>query len=75
MLQNQGQNQQCAKGCGLATQPLRCGACSMRHSGRLKLVPHKWADWLHNPFSSGGSSTLQGGDKIKSGPQEGGLAT
>ena len=36
---------------------------------------HKWADWLHNPCRPGGPQRYKGGNKIRSGPQVGRLAT
>ena len=43
--------------------------------GRRAEVPHKWADWLHNPCRLGSLQRFGAGDKVSSGQQVGGLAT
>ena len=38
-------------------------------------VAHKWADWLHHLYRLGGPQRFRAGDRIRTGPQVGGLAT
>ena len=43
--------------------------------GRKSAMAHKWADRLHNPYRVRGPQRFTVGDKIRSGPQLGKLAT
>ena len=60
---------------------LRCHPCcrvgvpnaSVR--GPKSELAHKWADWLCHPCRLGGPQCLTAGDKIRTGPQVGGMAT
>ena len=45
------------------------------HLGAKSEVAHKWARWLHNPCRLGGPHRVRAGDKIRSGPQVGKVAT
>ena len=38
-------------------------------------VAHVWADWLHHPSRLWGPQRFKAGEKTKSGPQKGGMAT
>ena len=62
--------------CGLATSRLAAwGVPNILEPGRKLKVAHKWADWLNHPCRMGGPQHFRAGDKIRSGPQMGGLAT
>ena len=61
---------------GLNQKWLPSRGSPMLHSrGLNQKWPTKWADWLHHPCRLGGPQCFTAGDKIKSGPQVGGLAT
>ena len=51
------------------------GVPDVSQQGTNSDMAHKWADWLHNPYRSGGSQCLRAGGTIGSGPQVGGLGT
>ena len=43
--------------------------------GRESEVAYTWAEWLHNACRLGGSDRFRAGDKIRSGPRVGTVAT
>ena len=51
------------------------GAGNARKQGTKSEVVHKWADWLRIMCLPGGPQGLRAGDKIRSGPMVGALAT
>ena len=75
MLQSGGQNQKWPTNGPVATQNLPCGGPLSSDGGTKSEVAHKWAQWLHNPLPSGGPLCFKAGDKIRSGPQVGPVAT
>ena len=55
--------------------PAVWGVPNALERGTKPEVAHKWTDWLHHPCRMGGHQRFRAGDKIRSGPQVGGLAT
>ena len=55
--------------------PAAWGIPSASERGRKSEVAHKWATWLHNPSRLGDPLRFRAGDKIRSGPQVGKVAT
>ena len=55
--------------------PCRLGVPTASEQGTESEVAHKWARWLHNPRRLGDPHRLRAGDKIRSGPQVGKVAT
>ena len=56
----------------VATEPL---IPSASERGTKTEVAHKWARWLHNPCGLGDPLGFRAGDKIRSGPLVGKVAT
>ena len=55
--------------------PAVWGVPNALERGTKSEVAHKWADWLHHPCRMGGPQRFRAGNKIRRGPQVGGLAT
>ena len=75
-LQSGGQNQKwptCGQG-GYIT-PAAWGIPSASERGAESEVAHSWARWLHNPCRLGDLLRFRAGDKIRSGPLVGKVAT
>ena len=71
-----GQNQKCpTNGQGGYITPAVSGSPSASERGTKSEVAHLWARWLHNPCRVGEPLRFTAGDKIKSCPQMGKVAT
>ena len=55
--------------------PCRLGVPTASERGTESEVAHKWARWLHNPRRLGDPHRRRAGDRIRSGPQVGKVAT
>ena len=55
--------------------PATLGSPSASERGTKSEVAHLWARWLHNPCRLGGPLRFRAGDKIRSGPLVGKVAT
>ena len=51
------------------------GSPSFQTEGAESEVAHKWARWLRNPCRLGGPHCFRAGNKIRSGPHVGKVAT
>ena len=75
-LQSGGENQKWpTSGQGGYINPAVLGLPTASEQGRESKVAHKWARWLHNPCRLGGPHRFAAGDRIRSGPQVGKVAT
>ena len=55
--------------------PAASGSPPASERGTNSTKAHKWARWLHNPCRLGEPLRFKAGDKIKSGPLVGKVAT
>ena len=75
-LHNKGQNQKWpTSGQGGYITRAAYGVPSASRRGTKSEVAHKWARWLDNPCRLGDPHRFNPGDKIRSGPQVGKVAT
>ena len=75
-LQSGGQNQKWpTSGQSGYLTPAVSGIPTASERGAKSEVAHKWANWLHHPYRIGEPHRFRAGNKIRSGPQVGKLAT